>query len=178
MMRGRKPLLEREPDVAGYGATVAPENEANAVRQQLGANGGPPLEPDMPDWLDDEAQAEWHRVVAEMADLGWLARADRVQLTNHCVAWSRAREAERQLTESATLLVKTATGYVMPNPLIYVAQGYWKHLLSIDAEFGMTPASRARIRKALRDSNRDQGDLFDDFGDYLAGGKGQPIGNA
>src|SRR5687768_3708732 len=86
--RGRKPkptllkILDGNP-----GKRPINESEPNA----------PDGVPDCPDWLDDEAKAEWARVIPELREMGLLSRADRPALAAYCTAWSRWVQAEAQV---------------------------------------------------------------------------------
>jgi phage terminase small subunit len=59
---GKRPLNEREP--------AAPQGV-----------------PEPPEWLDDEAKAEWARVTVDLAAMGLLSQADRPALAAYCTAW-------------------------------------------------------------------------------------------
>src|SRR5262245_15207940 len=76
---GKRPLNEREP--------VAPTDEPMA-----------------PDWLDDEAKAEWGRVVVELRAMGLLSSADRAALAAYCTCWSRWVQAEVQVRKFGAIV--------------------------------------------------------------------------
>jgi P27 family predicted phage terminase small subunit len=46
------------------------------------------LAPQPPEDLDGEALLEWHRIIAELEQLGTLAAADRAAITHHCNVWA------------------------------------------------------------------------------------------
>src|SRR4030088_1854931 len=92
-MRGRKPkptvlkLLDGNP-----GKRPLNDREPASI----------PGIPDMPEDLDDEAQAEWNRIVPELREMGLLCRADRAALTGYCTSWSRCGKAEARVGKGGT----------------------------------------------------------------------------
>lgn len=93
-----------------------------------------------------DALAEWNRVVPVLEQLGLLTKIDRAALSGYCMAYARWIEAERELSKSDALIVKTKTGYPMQNPLIGIANQQLKLMHGFIAEFGLSPASRTRVR--------------------------------
>jgi P27 family predicted phage terminase small subunit len=84
--------------------------------------------------------------------LGLLTRIDRAALATYCQAYGRWVTAELALAKmasrdllSAGLMIKTTNGNLIQNPLVGTANRAMLDMLRIAAEFGMTPASRARI---------------------------------
>ena len=53
--------------------------------------------PAAPEWLDDEARAEWERVVPEMDRLKMLKGSSFSSLVAYCECWSRYLGASREL---------------------------------------------------------------------------------
>jgi P27 family predicted phage terminase small subunit len=104
-----------------------------------------PLEPECPDWLSDEAKAEWSRIVKELKTVGMLTLADRSALAGYCQAWARWSEAERVIDEKGTVF-ETDSGYCQQRPEVVIAHKYLDKVIKFCAEFGLTPSSRGRIR--------------------------------
>jgi P27 family predicted phage terminase small subunit len=105
-----------------------------------------------PDFLCDDAKTEWRRVAPELFRLGLLTVLDRAVLAMYCQAWGHWLAAERALRAMAErdpagrgLLVKTANGNAIQNPLVGIANTEARMMISCGTEFGMTPASRSRI---------------------------------
>jgi P27 family predicted phage terminase small subunit len=44
------------------------------------------------------------------------------------------------------LMVRSAKGNAVPNPLVWVANAAMRDMVKYAAEFGMTPSSRSRIK--------------------------------
>ena len=62
----------------------------------------------------------------------------------YCQAYARWREAEEFLSQHGTIF-KTPSGYVQQVPQVSIAMQNLKIMQSFCAEFGLTPASRARL---------------------------------
>lgn len=101
-----------------------------------------------PGWLKGEAQAEWERITPILFRLGLLTTLDRVALEGYCMAYGRWRAAERVIQESG-LTVATADGREKTSPYVKVSMEYENILRSFLGEFGLTPASRTRIKAEL-----------------------------
>jgi P27 family predicted phage terminase small subunit len=100
--------------------------------------------PDMPAHLDELAQAEWHRLIEEMTQIGTLARLDRGLLASYCCCWSRLVAAEQKINELG-LVVKAASGAPVNNPFAAIALRLAKELRSLASELGLSPTSRTRL---------------------------------
>lgn len=125
---------------------------AGEVQPMLGA-------PECPDWLSDEAKAEWARVCPELEQLGVLAFIDRAALAAWCVEWARFVEAEENIREHGIVLLKidqvierageptiivTKAGR---NPATLISTQAQAHMRAWASEFGFTPSARTRVRK-------------------------------
>ncbi|SLN75146.1 Phage terminase, small subunit [Roseisalinus antarcticus] len=77
--------------------------------------------------------------------MGVLTEIDRAAFAAYCQAYGRWVEAEERLGDLPPM-VKTPSGYVQQNPWMGVANKQLELMGRYMAEFGMTPASRSRIR--------------------------------
>ena len=102
-----------------------------------------------PDWLMPEAKKEWNMEA----------------FAGYCQAYARWREAEEFLSQHGTIF-KTPSGYVQQVPQVSIAQQNLKIMQSFCAEFGLTPASRARLYA----QNGDKSDTDDPMENVLRGG--------
>jgi P27 family predicted phage terminase small subunit len=102
--------------------------------------------PDCPAHLDERAKSEWQQIGGELLELGMLARIDRAALAGYCVAYSRWANAEEQIGKSGEVLKSEKTGNPYPNPFIHIANRAMKQMKEFLIEFGMTPASRSKVR--------------------------------
>ena len=97
-----------------------------------------------PEWLMEEAQNEWERLAPALIAMGVLTNHDVANFAGYCEAFARWREAEEFLTQHGTIM-KTPSGYVQQMPQVSIALQNLKQMQSLAAEFGLTPASRARL---------------------------------
>lgn len=125
----RLKVLEGNP-----GKRALPKNEP---RPELGA-------PDMPEWLPEDAKAEWHRVAPELSRLGLLAKIDGSSLAAYCEAYSRWKRAVEQYNKEGHTFI-TAAGYVAQHPAVGIANKAMAEMLKFGREFGLTPSSRGRM---------------------------------
>lgn len=109
-------------------------------------------QPDVPEHLSDAAREEWMRIVVELVALGLLTHLDRGALAAYCQAYGRWRAAELALARMAArdavtegLMIKTQSGNLIQNPLVGTANKAMADMVRYAAEFGLTPAARARV---------------------------------
>ncbi len=118
---GRRPLNEREP---------------RAVP------GAPPL----PSHYDEEHEATWHWLCAELAAMtpSVLATSDLAYVMLYCDAWSHYLAAERTLEdESAVALSEKGASYI--TAYAQLRKMYANELASYAKELGLSPTARPGI---------------------------------
>ena len=76
--------------------------------------------------------------------MGILTEHDTEPFAGYCQAYARWREAEEFLSQHGTIF-KTPSGYVQQVPQVSIAMQNLKIMQSFCSEFGLTPASRARL---------------------------------
>ena len=97
------------------------------------------LPPEAPEWLSDEASAEWVRVVPELSRLDLLKPADRAALAAYCETWATFVEATRIVSvEGMTIEAKQGT---LPHPAVGIARNAGRELRTWAGQFGLTPAA-------------------------------------
>ena len=152
-MRGRKPVPTHLKLIKG-----------NPGKRALGSEPQPQrLEqvPEPPAFLLLEAQAEWRRVAPELVELGLLTALDLQPFAAYCQACGRAEQAERIFAETGgALTVRGARGGEVINPLLRIARDAASEAMRLGAEFGFTPASRARLRGVGRPQPSKFGNLI------------------
>ena len=136
---GKRPLNDREPQ-------------------------GPPEVPECPDFLDEEARAEWSRTARVLGEMGLLTLADRAALAAYCVAYSRWVAAERQVQRLGTIVRSPQKNFPMKSPYLTVADQALETRRKFMVEFGLTPSSRSRIRVTGDRRAADEFDLFMEAG--------------
>jgi P27 family predicted phage terminase small subunit len=109
--------------------------------------------PEPPPFLVGYAADEWWRVAPGLHQLGLLSVLDVGPLSAYCQAYSHWRTASETLAAMAErdgathgLMVKRASdGNPMRNPLVKIAADAASDMVRYAAEFGFSPAARARI---------------------------------
>ena len=106
--------------------------------------------PRCPDWLSDEARAEWRWMVRELQAMGLLSMADKHALIAYCQVWSRWKALEEFVAKHGeTYPIRDEKGNIrcfMPFPQAALARQLLTILKSYQQEFGMTPSARSRIQ--------------------------------
>jgi P27 family predicted phage terminase small subunit len=141
--RGRKPKPTNLKVIQG-----------NPGKRQLNKNEPrpDPALPDPPEHLNEDAHAEWERVARGLYNMGCLSVVDRGTLAAYCQAYGRWVQAERAIAEMAEkdpkthgLMIKTAKGNIVQNPLVGTANKAKADMMRYASEFGMTPSARSRL---------------------------------
>lgn len=101
--------------------------------------------PNCPSWLDDVAKAEWKRVIPDLAGAGLVTTIDRSALAAYCVAFSTAKSAE-EIIQREGLTFTMENGYTQQHPAVGIRNNALEMMRKFMAEFGMTPASRSKIK--------------------------------
>ena len=157
MTRGRKPKPTTLKILAGN-----PGHRALNVHEPAAPEGIP----ECPDFLGDEARAEWDRICQVLLDMGMLTRADRTALSAYCVNYGRWVDAEKQVQKFGTIVKSPEKNFPMKSPHLCIAESAQEQMRKLLVEFGLTPSSRSRIRVGpnLQASPLDQ---------FLSRGKGK-----
>lgn len=145
-MRGRK----NKP-------TALKELEGNPGKRALNEKEPKPdaAIPECPKHLTGEARKEWDRVTHELYDLGILTKIDRGALAAYCQAWLDFVYASGKVDEEGEVITTQkldkegnviGEGGKYLNPWVGIKQSAMDRVVRIGAEFGMTPASRTRIK--------------------------------
>lgn len=126
--------------------TAMKQLEGNPGKRKLNSNEPQPerTAPECPDWLSDEAKAEWQRLADVMEAMGILTEIDMAAFAGYCQSYARWKEAEEFITRHGAI-VKTPSGYWQQVPQVSIAQQYLKDMHKFAEQFGLTPASRSRI---------------------------------
>lgn len=101
--------------------------------------------PDCPGFLDAAAKAEWKRMVPILLAAGLLTLADRAALAAYCQAFSRWKRAEEELAKQPLLVTVTEKG-TGARAEVWIAANAMKEMRAFLVEFGLSPASRTRVR--------------------------------
>lgn len=94
--------------------------------------------PRCPAGLSGAARAEWRRITPHLYDLGLLTEIDLSGLAGYCICFGELLEAERMIT-------RTGRWEVEPK-VVRARDEALKQLRGYLVEFGLSPASRSRVR--------------------------------
>lgn len=117
--------------------------------------------PRMPTWLRPDAKTTWKRVVPQLQQMGVLGNVDANALGRYCelhARWVAAAKAVRKGGETVEL--KNAEGdvyMIAQRPEAKLMMSLNESLRKLEAEFGMTPAGRARLAVDLNESKKTAG---------------------
>jgi P27 family predicted phage terminase small subunit len=154
-MAGRKPLPTHLKLVKG---TARPHRLNKAEPKPVVAM------PEPPGHLDEAAGAKFVEMAALLARHGVMTELDTGALARYVVIWHRWLEAEAEVKRRGPV-VKTSNDNIIQNPFLAVANKCLAQMAQIEAEFGLTPSSRSRIRMA------EPVETSDPFEDFLTRGK-------
>ena len=116
-----------------------------------------PVVPNAPDFLTDEALAEWNRLGARVA-CAWPVANRRRQHIRGLLHGLRARwrSAELVLRDMAKrnaithgLLIRTVEGTPRRNPVVKIAADAAIDMIKFAGEFGLTPVARSRLAAGI-----------------------------
>ena len=92
-------------------------------------------QPEMPQWLDEEARSCWQTTVPQLVAMGVASNVDSLALAGMCRWYSVWRKADARLQQgkgdSYKLTIEAATG--------------WKNYSAVAAKFGLTPGDREKL---------------------------------
>lgn len=160
MARGRPPLpaavkkLRGNPGKRKIQPDTAPpmKGEAQPCAADVAALPVPPP----PRHMGKVAAEEWRRLAKLMVERGTLRELDRTAFEARCMAYERLITARRQ--SRGALTYKAPNGTIRPHPLVKVMEMAERAIRAFDTEYGLTPASRARVSHITGDQPR-QGQL-------------------
>lgn len=115
--------------------------------------------PRCPEFLVGEAELCWKRTAKELYDAGLLTVIDKDALAMYCTAYARWRDAEKVVAQRGLVVLTNVKkddegnviggGNYIQNPYLAIANKAMEQMLKLEAEFGMTPSSRTRVRADL-----------------------------
>lgn len=102
-------------------------------------------EPHMPAWLDEDARAEWRRIVPILLKMKVLTVADGAALAVYCEAYSTMGQALKTLHQDGPTFISPKTSVEHARPEVGIVQQCRMHIKAFCQEFGMTPSARSRM---------------------------------
>lgn len=97
-----------------------------------------------PEWLKGEARAEWKRLAPALLKAEILKPVDQVSFSIYCQTIARWRECQRVIDQHGPLYLN-ARGSLLARPEVAMGIKWGKEARALGAEFGLSPASRARL---------------------------------
>lgn len=118
-----------------------------------------------PEYLSDDAQAEWNRIVPILAKRKILTEADVGCLENYCMAIGTVRDMDREIQRVGAVqkvfkVDKDGNSVLISirkNPAVAIRSEAMTQSRLYAAELGATPVSRSR---PTVDDDEDEDDLF------------------
>lgn len=152
MAKGRKNQPTHLKLVKGNpGKRPLPENEPQPKRQR----------PNKPSTFTSEGSRLWDELSNELFGMGVLTKVDGLALRMLVENFERYLEAKRILNSygSMTYEVESDSGILIKlNPAVGIMERANNAIRAWCSEFGLTPAARARVEKALDDGETDEVD--------------------
>lgn len=123
--------------------------------------------PEMPRWLSKGAKREWKSIVPILLKMKVLTVADGKSLASYCEACATLERAQAHIAKFGDVIQvyrESKDGDLVcvgmkPNPSVTIADKQMKLIRGFASEFGLTPASRARLH--TDDSDRPTDPLAD-----------------
>jgi P27 family predicted phage terminase small subunit len=130
----------------------------------------PPGEPEPPEWLDERARKVWDQVMPRLYRIGLARSIDAGALGRYCVLfvmWVDAADFVRKNGTTYPVRAEPATPkgqgrilYFREFPQAAELRKLGQQLITLEREFGQTPASRSRIHlENEKDAAKDTGEL-------------------
>ena len=104
--------------------------------------------PKMPRGLSDVAKREWTELVKLLSGMHVLTKADKLALWGACVCYADAKEADKILQAEGLTVMSGPDGDIpKKHPAVAIKADSLRLLKGYLIEFGLTPASRARVEQ-------------------------------
>lgn len=100
---------------------------------------------DIPEGLSKKGRKHWPSVARQLEKMGVLTKMDAQALAMYCEQYVVWREALDAVDKHGLIAVNRNTGVISQSPYVQLANHAHDRLFKILVEFGMTPASRARL---------------------------------
>ena len=115
--------------------------------------------PDAPDHLSSDALIEWGRMSHQLIKLGLLSDIDRTALAIYCQTYARMVKYEKIVAVEGEL-TKTDKGNIILSPNMWVVNKAIEQCHKFLVEFGMSPASRAKVTATKGKKKEDPWEAF------------------
>jgi P27 family predicted phage terminase small subunit len=106
--------------------------------------------PRCPSHLKGEARKEWRKLAQILIDLRVLSLGDLDALAAYCTHYQIWIDAKAKVQEHGAVIANPKTGWFEISPFLKVADDASSRMKQFMVEFGMTPASRSRVKAGKR----------------------------
>ena len=115
-------------------------------------------DPAYPDHLDAGAKQEWDRLLPILRTMRVLTEADGILLANLCSALSTQYKAQETMKKTGLLVKrgKEDAPWYQVSPLQGLINEQMQIVKGLCAEFGLSPASRARVQTVAEPEKKDE----------------------
>lgn len=110
-----------------------------------------------PDYLCEIGRKKWIEVSNGLNELGLLTNLDKDAIGMYCNTYATYINATKAMAD-AGMVNTSSSGYSQISPYVTIINNSLKTMRSLQTEFGMTPASRGKVK-----STKEPDDNFDDF---------------
>ena len=107
-----------------------------------------------PSYLTKEEKQCWKKTIVDLQAAGIVTTIDVTSLAAYCRAWV-GYQKESGIVEEKGSVVQGSKKTPVLSPHFKAANEYFKRLLQLWREFGMTPSSRSKIRAEKDDDDDD-----------------------
>jgi P27 family predicted phage terminase small subunit len=115
-----------------------------------------------PEWLCDEAHAEWQRITDNLEPMGMLHKVDHGLIVAWAVAWAQLRQATEDIAESGYTIINSHDNLVA-HPAVAIRTKAIDQMIKLAGQFGLSPAARTRLETP-------EVEEFDPLKDLINGG--------
>ena len=152
-MRGRRPTPSTLKIVNGSRRPLNSEEPVSPLLKRM---------PPAPGFLDDEGKRAWYTEGRRLIKAGLLTALDVNMFATWCIWFSKRDAASRAVNQTGVVVKANGVGNPYINPYMSVISMCSKAMHQIEIEFGLSPASRSKVR-SLAPMQRSL------FGDFLDG---------
>jgi len=115
-------------------------------------------DPACPEHLDPVAKQEWDRLLPILRTMRVLTEADGILLANLCSALATQYKAQTEMQKTGLLVRrgKPDAPWYQISPLQSIINEQMQIVRGLCADFGLSPASRARVQTVAEPEKRDE----------------------
>lgn len=150
-MAGRKPLAQEVKEATGA-------FRKNPQRKAVSAPTADGQSPKPPKGLCKVAKAKWNELIGDLKRNGVLSTDTREMLVSYCTIFAKWMEARKKVEETGLAIEsvdKMGQLVISKNPYVAEMHKFRDQLNKLLPEFGLTPASRQKLKSMNLDENKE-----------------------